>query len=211
MNTLVYFASRGRAEVIRLTLSEAGADWKDETFAIEDFPKLKASGRLPFQAVPLWEEDGGLRLAQSYAILQHVGRTHGMVGANPREQALVEQALGGVEDVRGEIRKLMGAAPEKRADIRSELVSKTLPRWFAMLEKMLASNAGGEGLLVGDRVTTADLALYYLLEMTADNDFGAALADAPKLQAFVKRIATRPKIAAYLSSPRRFKLTKLPS
>src|SRR5262245_5653737 len=140
MNTLVYFAARGRAEIIRLALAEAGVEWKDETFPLDDFPKLKASGRLPFQAVPIWEEDGGFRLAQSQAILQHVGRTHGLAGKTPQEQALVDQALGAVEDVRVEIRKLTSAPAEKRPEVRAELLTKTLPRWFGYLEALLGSN-----------------------------------------------------------------------
>ena len=55
---LVYFASRGRGEVIRLALAEAGVAYEEENFAGDQFAALKASGRLPFLAVPLWEEDG---------------------------------------------------------------------------------------------------------------------------------------------------------
>ncbi len=206
---LIYFASRGRAEVIRLALAEAGVAFDDENFKHEEFAALKASGRLPFLAVPVWEEEG-LRLAQSHAILNHVGRTHGLYGKTPREQAKIDEALGGVDDVRQEIRKLATAAPEKRAEVRTELVKTTLPRWFGLLEKLLAANADGKGFLVGDAVSIADLALYYLLEMAEDNGFGPALADCPRLRAFKDRIAARPKIAAYLKSPRRFPLTKLP-
>jgi glutathione S-transferase len=206
-NKLVYFAARGRAEIIRLALAEAGVEWVDDTF--DDFPKLKASGRLPFLAVPVWEEDGGFKLAQSAAILQHIARGHGLYGANARESALVDQALGAIDDVRIEIRKLMGAEPAKRAEVRKTLTTESLPRWFGMLEKLLGSNGGGKGFVVGDKITIADLALYYLVEMARDNDFGAALADCPKLGAFADRIAARPKIAAYLKSSRRFPLTKI--
>jgi glutathione S-transferase len=206
MNTLIYFAARGRGEVIRLALAEAGAEWKDETFTMDEFPKLKESGRLPFLAVPVWVEDGGFTLAQSAAILQHVGRTHGLTGTTLREQALVDQALGAVEDVRGEIRKLAIFEPAKRPEVRVALASTILPRWFAMLEKLI----GPSGFLAGESVTTADLALYYLLEVARDNDFANVVAAAPRLDAFMKRIAARPKIAAYLASPRRFALQKLP-
>ena len=208
-NKLIYFASRGRAEIIRLALAEAGVAWEDETFKTEDFSRLKASGRLPFQAVPVWEEDG-FRLAQSLAILQHIGRGHGLYGASPREQALVDQALGAVEDVRLEIRKLTAAEPAKRPEVRADLTANVLPRWFGLLEKLLASNKEGKGFLVGEKVSIADLALWYLIELSRDNGFGSALSDCPRLTAFAERVASRPKIAAYLASSRRFPLTRLP-
>lgn len=35
-----YFAIRGRAEPIRLILSYAGANWKDQRFAYDTFPPV---------------------------------------------------------------------------------------------------------------------------------------------------------------------------
>ncbi|HVO31301.1 MAG TPA: glutathione S-transferase [bacterium] len=207
---LIYFAARGRGEVIRLALSEAGVAWDDETFkAGDEFTAMKASGRLPFQAVPVWEEDG-FRLAQSQAILNHISRTHGLYGKTPREQALIDQAQGAADDIRLEMRRLVGSDEAKRPEIRADLLTRSLPRWFGMLEKLLASNQDGKGFFVGDSISHADLSLWYVLEMAVDNGFGPALADCPRLRAFAERIAARPKIAAYLKSPRRFPLTKLP-
>ena len=208
--TLIYFSSRGRGEVIRLSLVEAGVEWKEDNFTgTEGFAAMKASGRLPFLAVPVWEEDG-LRLAQSGAIANHIARAHGLYGKSAREQALVDQAIGAVDDARAEIRKLAMGDPAKRPEIRAELLATALPRWFGMLEKLLASNQDGKGFLVGDAISIADLHLFYLLELASDNGFGPALADCPRLRAFLERIAARPKIAAYLASSRRFPLQRLP-
>jgi hypothetical protein len=47
--TLIYFATRGRAEVTRLVLAEAAVDYTEESFkGPEALAALKASGRLPF-------------------------------------------------------------------------------------------------------------------------------------------------------------------
>src|SRR5689334_7697562 len=117
---LIYFPARGRGEVIRLLLAEAGVSYEEENFnGPEEFAKLKASGRLPFLAVPVWEEDG-LRLAQSGAIAAHVARTHGLYGKSARDQALIDQALGALDDVRLEIRKLVGGDAAKRPEVRAE-------------------------------------------------------------------------------------------
>jgi glutathione S-transferase len=207
---LLYFAARGRAEVTRLVLAEAAVPYEEENFPVTDFPALKKSGRLPFGAVPLWEEDGW-KLAQSAAIAAHIARGHGLYGKNEREVSLIEQALGGIEDVRNEYRRVQSATPEKRPEIRAELTSTSLPRWFGHLERLLVSNGGGDGFLVGDALSVADLSLWYALEIAKDNGFGATLSDCPKLGAFYERIAARPRIAAYLKSPKRPSLTKLPA
>jgi glutathione S-transferase len=204
---LVYFATRGRAEVVRLVAAEAGVAYEEENF--KDFPALKASGRLPFLAVPVWEEDG-FTLAQSVAIANHLARGHGLRGTSARDEALIDQALGAVEDVRTELRRLTAADPAKRPEVRAELKGTTLPRWFGLLEKLLASNRGGAGFVATESISVADLALWYVIEIAKDNDFGSALGDCPKLNAFFERVAARPKIAAYLASPKRWPLTKLP-
>mgnify|MGYP001436460910 CR=1 FL=1 len=202
---LVYFASRGRAEVIRLVAAEAGVAYEEENFKPDQFAALKQSGRLPFQAVPIWEE-GGFTLAQSAAIANHLARPAGLRGATARDEALVDEALGAVEDVRNELRKLMTAEPAKRPELRKELNDKVLPHWFGMLERLLGSNE----YLVAGKLSVADLALWYLIEIARDNGFGSALSDTPKLNGLFERVAARPRIAEYLKSPKRWPLTKLP-
>ena len=99
---------------------------------------------------------------------------------------------------------------EQRGAFRAELASSVLPRWFGYLDRLLRSNRGGGAFAVGEAITVADLALYYLLEMVRDNGMGEAIDRYPALAAFERRIASRPRIAAYLASPRRPKLAPLP-
>ncbi len=216
--TLIYFAGRGRAEVIRLVLAEAAVEYQEHvvgkgTAPVDgrptDFAALKATGALPFEALPVWEEPGGFRLAQSAAIANHVARGHGMRGRDAVEEARCDEALGAVDDVRLELRKLYGVPADQRAALRAELVSSTLPRWLGYLDRLLARNGGG--FLAGGSLTVADLALWYLLEMIRDNGLGAALDRHPALLAFAERIASRPRIAAYLKSGRRPPFTPLPA
>src|SRR5512133_1020972 len=112
--TLIYFAARGRAELIRLVLAEAGADYQEHPIGRgtppangrpTDFQTLRATPLLPFGAVPVWEEPDGFVLAQSAAIANHVARAHGLQGRTEREAAQCEQMLGAYEDVRAELRK----------------------------------------------------------------------------------------------------------
>jgi glutathione S-transferase len=218
--TLIYFPSRGRAEVIRLLLAEAGVDYAEHPIGKgtppangrpTDFAALKATGDLPFEAVPVWEEPGGFRLAQSLAIANHLARTHGLGGRTPVEAARCDEWLGAVDDVRLELRKLVSTPAEGRAALRAELRTATLPRWFGFLDRHLGANQGGAGFAVGTGLTIADLALWYLLELARDNGFGEAIDRYPALVAFARRIAARPRIAAWLASPRRHPFAPLPS
>jgi len=218
--TLIYFAARGRAELIRLVLAEAGVDYQEHVVGHgtppvggrpTDFAALKATGTLPFEAVPVWEEPNGLRLAQSAAIANHIARTHGLLGRDPIEQAQCEQLLGAVDDVRLEMRKLATVVADQRPAVRAELASATLPRWLGYLDRLLRKNGGGTGYVVGASITIADLALWYLLEMIRDNGFGEALGRYPSLVAFAKRIESRPRIVEYLKSARRPPFVPLPT
>jgi glutathione S-transferase len=210
--TLIYFAGRGRAEVIRLVLAEAGVDYQEHVVGKDtppvdgrptDFAALKATGALPFDALPVWEEPNGLRLAQSAAIANHIARLHGMRGKTPVEEARCDEVLGAVDDVRLELRKLVTVAAEQRPALRAELASATLPRWLGYLDRVLKNNGGGAGYVVGTSLTVADLALWYLLELIRDNGLASAVERYPALLAFAERIAKRPRIAAYIKSARR--------
>ena len=218
--TLIYFPARGRAELIRLVLAEAGLDYDEHLVGQgtppangrpTDFAALKASGLLPFNAVPVWEEPGGFRLAQSNAIANHLARTHGLLGRTAAEAAQCDQLLGAVDDLRVELRRLVTAPAEGRAALRAELTTATVPRWLGFLERLLKANRDGQGFLVGEAVSIADLALWYLLELLQDNGLGAAVAQHPSLVAFAARIGQRPRIAAYLKSSRRSPLVPLPA
>ena len=217
--TLIYFASRGRAEVIRLLLSEVGVEWQEHHVGKgtppangrpTDMAELKKLGVLPFGAAPVWEEPNGFRLAQSAAIANHLARRHGLRGADPVESARCDELLGAVDDVRGELRKIPSATAEQRPAVRAELLAKVLPRWLGDIERHCQASLAATGFAVGRSITVADLALWYLLELIRDNGFGAALDGCPALRAFADRIAARPRIAAYLASTTRPKLTPLP-
>jgi glutathione S-transferase len=217
---LIYFAARGRAELIRLVLAEVGVDYQEHVVGRgtppvdgrpTDFAALKATGTLPFDALPVWEEPSGLRLAQSAAIANHIARIHGLRGKIAIEEALCDQLLGAVDDVRIELRKLATVAAEQRPALRAELASATLPRWLGYLDRLLRASGGGTGYFVGASVTLADLALWYLFEMIKDNGFGSALERFPALVAFAERIGSRPGIADYLKSARRPPFVPLPT
>jgi glutathione S-transferase len=210
--TLIYFEVRGRAEFIRLILAEAGVEYAEHPIdegtppkngRPTDFDALKATGLLAFDAVPVWEEPDGFRLAQSVAIANYLARKHGLMPKDDRGIAQVEQAIHGFEDARADIRKVA-----LKTMTREELEKESIPRWLNAFEKLLEANGGG--FLVGSSITSADLALWYLVELYEVNGFGETVARYPRVKAHFDRIGKRPKLAAYVASSKRFPPTPLP-
>ena len=213
---LTYFSSRGRAELIRLVLAEAGVVYQEVSVGPYDpaaqpaaFVELRARGELAYDALPLWEEPDGFRLVQSDAIVRHLARTHWLYGATVREAARCDQFLAGIEDTRIEMRKLFGAAPSARPALREELVVSILPRWLGRLERQLVHEGGG--FVVGASPSLADVALAYLIETLRDNGFELALERCPSVVELAARMHERPGIAAHLASPARFPAQLLPA
>lgn len=63
-------------------------------------PQVGAGSReWPFGQAPVFH-DGDLIIAQSDAILRHIGRAHNLYGASLTDAALIDMILGGVEDLR---------------------------------------------------------------------------------------------------------------
>lgn len=215
--TLTYFSSRGRAELIRLVCAEAGVAFEEKSLGVYHpvdktpaFLELRATGTLPFDAVPIWDEAGGFRLAQSDAIVRHLAREHGLYGGSTREAARCDMIFASVDEVRLAIRTIVTTDPAKRGEVRDELVQTTLPRWLGYFEKLLAANGNGRGFIVGEAATYADVALFLMFENIKDNGMDASYARCPGLLAHGERMAARPGIARYLASPERFPVQLLP-
>jgi glutathione S-transferase len=213
---LIYFSSRGRAELIRLILAQVGAEYEEENVGPYDvtnktpaFLALKSSGALPFDALPLWQEPDGFTLAQSDAIVRHVARAHGLYGADARESALCDMVMEGIKDLIGDVGKIWSVEPALRAELRSRLDREIVPRWLGYLERIVARNDGA--FVVGRAMTHADIALFHMVERLTDNHLAGGLTDCPKLVALAARVRNQPRIAAYVSSPKRWPVQLLPT
>jgi glutathione S-transferase len=213
---LTYFSTRGRAELIRLILAQAGAEYEEEnvgpydvTSKSPEFLALKAGGKLPFDALPLWQEPDGFTLAQSDAIARHVARAHGLYGADARESALCDMVMEGIKDLIAEVGKIWSVEPAKRAELRARLDGEIIPRWLGYFERIVARNDAG--FAVGRALTYADIALFHTVERLTDNRLASGLTGCPNLAALAERVRSQPRIAAYVSSPKRWPLQLLPT
>jgi glutathione S-transferase len=220
---LGYMPMRNRCEVARLVLEEAGCPYEFEVIGFKVWGQVKP--QTPLGKVPvLYDFDGaGNILSQENAITRFVARKLGLAGQTESEQALVDMLYeqywctfrnNGIshEGEHYSIEALKGL--ERRGGPRYQEMRRV--NNFTRGERSLAAlgvfeerlESSETGFLVGDTPTVIDLALFEaLFELAeADNipDFATRF-DFPKLGAFLATMEARPRVRAYLESPRRMR------
>jgi len=213
---LTYFSSRGLAESIRLLLADAGIEYEDVGVGSfspaghpDAFKALVASGKLPFDVVPFWEEPSGLAINQSQAIVRHIARNHGYYGDSAADAAFIDQAHEGVLDVQQkvytQVRVFRAATQDTQKHDAKEAAIKDITKALNSFEKILHKNHDGKGFIAGNKISFADIALYYFLEFSSEEGL-THLEAHPLLKAYKERIEARPHIAQYKKNPNRHPL-----
>jgi glutathione S-transferase len=209
---------QGRGEFVRLALEDAGADYEDiaraqGTQALMDAMKNGDPAHAPF--APPFLQDGELLIGQTANILYYLGPRLNLAPADESGRLWVNQLQLTIADMVAEAHDTHHPVasglyyddqkPEalRRAD---DFTHSRMPKFLAYFEAVLASDAGSAGMLTGSAVTYADLSLFQLIEGLA-YAFPKAMAHLapriPRVIALGKAISARPRIAAYLQSPRR--------
>ncbi|XP_077985260.1 hematopoietic prostaglandin D synthase-like [Glandiceps talaboti] len=194
---LIYFNSRGRAEMTRLIFAAAGVEYDDVRFEQEQWETEKATGRYPFDQIPILKVDGYI-LAQSRAIARFVAKEHGLAGKDNLENAKIDVIVDVLEDVLVDFLDFFffETDEEKKKVLESKYNTNRVPVSLRGLEKLLKDNNGGDGYFVGDDLSWADLA--FLAQMDYDVPRNATLLDDyPKLKALRERVMALPKIAEW--------------
>jgi glutathione S-transferase len=211
---------QGRGEFVRLALEASGQPYEDVARAGGDGEAELARDWMrkdrehpPF--APPYLEDGSQLIGQVAAILQHLGRKHGLA---PRDEAgalWTDQIQLTLADLVAEAHHthhpigvgLYYEDQKPEAGRRAaEFRDTRLPRFAGWLEQILANNPAGPDWLVGDILTYADLSAFQVVEglnYAFPKAAKTALARTPRLVALHGRVAALPRIKAYLASPRR--------
>ncbi|GJQ13854.1 hypothetical protein GpartN1_g5645.t1 [Galdieria partita] len=198
---LTYFPIRGRAEHIRLLLEDCKIPYQQNLIANEDWKQLKArgpeTGEIPFAQLPVLQH-GKLYLAQSGAIARYVARRHKKYGQNEVEMSLADMLYDTVSDIRQVYRDFI--FDENWQAKRDKFVENASNR-LALLEKYVSKR--NTPYLVGEDTTFAD---YHLLEVI--HIIQRVQSDIVRpyswLTSFCQKMESRPNIAEYLKSSRRF-------
>jgi len=203
-----YFPFKGRLEKIRLIFEEAGVPYLDTP--VSNWKELKPTlllQRLPvlveiFPAKP--GQLGGQRehiIGQSSAIVRHLGRVFGLAGKNEEEQTNVDMVIEQIGDWTHLSEPLSQHQPIN-PDAKKNYLMGAQAEQVTLFERLLELN--GSGFLVGNLVTVADIVLWDAIcdeiDWLGSDDW---LTPLHRLHKFYQEIASRPRIAAYLNSPRR--------
>ena len=198
---ITYFDVRGRAEVIRLILEEKEIAYREKRVAIEEWPAFKPT--LLFGQLPTFEyesEQGKIVLNQSHAIYRHLARTLDLYGQTEAEHVrcdIVEEAFVDAQNNLGGFYWNPQFA-EKRTDYEKN----DLPALLNKLQQLLQQNQQGQGFWVGTGLTYVDFCAWHFLDYVRPFS-QRTLEQFELLYQFKQRLEMRPRIAAYLASPRR--------
>jgi len=212
---------QGRGEFVRLALEEAGAPYVDVARLPQDEgggerALARMLGELappPFAPPVLVAER--LVIAQTANILMFLGREHDLA---PREQTgllWVNQLQLTLADLVAEAHDTHHpiAASLYYEDQKAEARAKAehfrrerMPKYLGYFERVLAGGGESGAGLAGATLCYADLSLFQVvrgLEYAFPNAMRALAPKLTEVWSLVERVERRPRIAAYLASPRR--------
>ncbi|XP_060071033.1 S-crystallin SL11-like [Ylistrum balloti] len=192
---LTYFNGRGRAESIRIVLTEAGIPFEDIRVSKKEWTAMKDS--TPTHTLPILEIDNGIVLSQSTAILIFLGSQLNMYSKDIMEMYRIDLIMNMMDDLIDKV--LVPALTEKDPNLKAEktkaVEKENLPGYMKTLSREL--EAGGNGYFVGTKLTIADVKVFTVLENMA-GAFPETIAKWKDIKGFMERIASRPKIAAWI-------------
>jgi glutathione S-transferase len=212
---------QGRGEFIRLALEDAGASYVDVARqpggmrALERCLKLELKDRTTLPFAPPVLRAGKLVIAQTAAILHYLGPRLGLAPASEagrlaalQHQLTIADLVLEAHDTHHPIGAGLYYEDQKReAQRRSEqFKAERLPKFLRYFEAVLKQQSTRTGYLLGRICCYADLSLFQVvagLRYAFPNTLRRVAAKAPRVMALAERVAQRPRLAAYLSSPRR--------
>ena len=214
---LFYWPSiQGRGEFVRLALEEAGADYVDVARRDGGVDLLMAAlevGDHPSFAPPFLKA-GEQTIGQVANILLYLGEQHGLAPRTEPGRLWVHQLQLTIADLVAEahdthhpIASMLYYEDQKPEAKRraADFVETRIPKFMGYFARLLA-NPEPRDYLLGERVSYADLSLFQVIEglrYAFPNAMNKIEQEHPELTALRDRVAARPKIAAYLVSPRR--------
>jgi glutathione S-transferase len=212
---------QGRGEFVRLALEEAGVDYVDVARAPENdgggrpgvakFLTDPDIARPPF-APPILKA-GDRLISHTANILMFIGAHHGLASADEAGRSWANELQLTFTDFAKEIHDTHHPIAsglyydEQKAEAKwrtEDFLAVRAPKFLGYFEKVLQRNGGQ--CLVGNAISYPDLSLFQTLT-GLHYAFPKAMArlsqDIPLSMALRNAVEKRPRIAAYLNSPRR--------
>lgn len=195
---LHYFKGRVRAETTRWMLAVNRIEFVNVSLATPDELKaLRATGKLPFDQLPLLEIDGR-NLSQSTAMIRYLGRRGDLYGKTEQEAVWCDMVAGTATDF---AETAMQAAFQPTSNMAIDNLRRSFGKFGGRFEACLEAHDGS--YVTGHRLTFADVvlaeALTSYLEWIPD-----LLGHSPRLAALQELVIQQPGLAEYLVSANRW-------
>lgn len=197
---LIYFDTTGRGELIRLLFAVAGVEFEDVRLQEEEpateWKQMKPN--TPFGQIPILEYEGK-RICQSIAIARMLARRFGLAGKNETEEVLADMLVDCMNEIQEAIYNIFvfSFGAEVKAKHLELVYEKQIPKYLVNLEKLLKENQGGDGFLVGNELTWADLMLIDVVTWPKYDRRELDFSECPKLKALIDRVEAIPAVAAW--------------
>ena len=209
---------QGRGEFVRLALEDAGARYvdvarheggEDAMLALMDAQRVT---RAPF--APPFLKAGRALIGQTANILLYLGARHAIAPASETGRLWVHQLQLTLADLIAEAHdthhpisgSLYYEDQRREAKRRAKhFVAERIPKFLGYFEDLLAQQSAG-AYLAGRAATYADLSLFQVvagLRYAFPKAMMRIERKHRRVVALHDRVAARPRIAAYLASPRR--------
>ncbi len=209
----------GRGEFVRLALEDAGAEYVDVARLRGGVAKLQralhdASATRPPFAPPILRA-GRLMIAQTANILLYLGERHGLAPRDVAGRLFTHQLQLTLADFVAEAHGThhpLGTSlyyEDQRAAARRNAAAFTaerMPKFLGYFERVLRRNRDRCAWLAGRHATYADLSLFQVvagLQYAFPNAMARQVRRYPRVLGLAAAVAARPRIGAYLASPRR--------
>ncbi|XP_045165087.2 S-crystallin SL11-like isoform X1 [Mercenaria mercenaria] len=162
---LLYFNKRGGGEIIRLVFVTAGVQYEDIRLDMAEWLKLKSD--MPMRCLPCLKIIKGERTfihCQSGAIAKYLARKFGLYTDNEDDNLLIDEMYDSVGDVRNVFVQVQLCKDEAtKKDLNEKLLTEMLPK-FASFFKLRKNDFGGNGYIIGSKMTLADLAVFNMVD-----------------------------------------------
>jgi glutathione S-transferase len=214
---------QGRGEYVRLALEEAGADYVDVArrgSGVDRMMSLMSRGRTatpPF--APPFLKAGKLMIAQTANILLYLGARHGLAPKPEAGRLWAHQLQLTVADLVVEIHDihhpiasgLYYEDQKKEAKRRSEdFRDARVPKYLGYFDDVIDRSGGP--FLLGRRLSYPDLSVFQIVEglrYAFPRMMKRLERKFPRVVGVRDRVASRPRVAAYLASERRIAFNEM--
>ena len=207
---LIYFNLKGRAEAIRILFKLANQPFEEVQIEFPEWPELKQ--KTLFRQLPILEvtEDSKTTvIAQSNAIIRFLAARFGFSGENDLERAKTDMVS---EQIRDVFESLVLIYIVKDENEKKQLLDKSMNEatlnGYTLVQNILEANTNGNGYLVGNKISYADITLLMSYDWLRDRK-DEILSKLPALKQHEKMISNIPIIEQHLKENRDVRVTIL--